>query len=259
MSVHNVNKSRASDDLALTGKGDHPTNVKTSPNDVCSICRDDIQLLDTNRRVKGLVCAHAFHEMCINQWLAIKNECPNCRVNLGATESHASPGPNLVEFTAWANDALDLLLDPSRPDSIISDEIRDRYIVYAAYTGRLTDLQFLLDMRKETISKSKIDEALSIAAGAGHFDCYRLLLQQGPSLRARQRAAEFAECIVQQRNIALPDFVRQELQLPAQPEQELPTQAMPVQVRQNKFEGMFVAFMSAVVAVNIFARVLGLF
>jgi hypothetical protein len=41
--------------------------------EVCSICLED---MESSRQ---LVCGHAFHEDCINQWLPKNNTCPYCR------------------------------------------------------------------------------------------------------------------------------------------------------------------------------------
>ena len=41
----------------------------------CPICHEGIKRKDKFKTV----CKHVFHKECINNWLAIKNECPCCR------------------------------------------------------------------------------------------------------------------------------------------------------------------------------------
>lgn len=42
----------------------------------CSICLDHI-----HKNNKSLVCGHAFHIKCIDNWLKVNNVCPICRRN----------------------------------------------------------------------------------------------------------------------------------------------------------------------------------
>ena len=41
----------------------------------CSICLDNISLSELHTTQ----CGHHFHKDCINNWRAMKNNCPNCR------------------------------------------------------------------------------------------------------------------------------------------------------------------------------------
>ena len=41
----------------------------------CSICMDS----NTNIHFIKTSCGHYYHEECINQWIIVKNNCPNCR------------------------------------------------------------------------------------------------------------------------------------------------------------------------------------
>jgi len=41
----------------------------------CSICLDDI----SSSELHTTQCGHHFHKDCINNWRAMKNNCPNCR------------------------------------------------------------------------------------------------------------------------------------------------------------------------------------
>lgn len=42
--------------------------------DICAICHNDLSC-----GVEVLSCKHAFHTMCIHQWLRQKQTCPVCR------------------------------------------------------------------------------------------------------------------------------------------------------------------------------------
>jgi hypothetical protein len=41
----------------------------------CSICLEE----NTEDYVKTMPCFHKFHTTCLENWLKIKNECPECR------------------------------------------------------------------------------------------------------------------------------------------------------------------------------------
>uniref|UniRef100_A0ACD5ZPJ9 Uncharacterized protein n=1 Tax=Avena sativa TaxID=4498 RepID=A0ACD5ZPJ9_AVESA len=50
---------------------------------VCAICKDDLPLAATARR---LPCGHLYHSICIVQWLEMHNSCPVCRSCLPSTD-----------------------------------------------------------------------------------------------------------------------------------------------------------------------------
>jgi len=56
---------------------DLPTrHVTTSETDVtCSICLNDMV---ADEEVRVIDCHHLFHKSCLDQWLHVKNTCPNC-------------------------------------------------------------------------------------------------------------------------------------------------------------------------------------
>lgn len=60
----------------LSGSQDESVNVEHEA-DICSICRDPLELDET---AKKIVCAHVFHQACIDQWLMNANTCPLCRI-----------------------------------------------------------------------------------------------------------------------------------------------------------------------------------
>lgn len=55
-----------------TSSGD-PT--KGEP-DKCSVCQEEFKSGD---RIRRLPCDHTFHLSCVDKWLGIHNQCPNCR------------------------------------------------------------------------------------------------------------------------------------------------------------------------------------
>lgn len=46
---------------------------------LCGICMDNY---DTDKPIIVLSCNHHFHKDCCNEWLKIKQTCPNCRCNV---------------------------------------------------------------------------------------------------------------------------------------------------------------------------------
>lgn len=53
-------------------------NLKGDP-ETCSICIDEFEQ-GTNLRV--LPCSHRYHPKCIDDWLKIQNNCPNCKAEI---------------------------------------------------------------------------------------------------------------------------------------------------------------------------------
>ncbi|GIY18365.1 hypothetical protein CDAR_410261 [Caerostris darwini] len=73
----------------------------------CSVC------LDTTRRkkMKCLPCRHAFHQLCINEWLEKNRRCPICRnLTLGDSSSPNALVP-LISPTELSREELDLMKD----------------------------------------------------------------------------------------------------------------------------------------------------
>lgn len=50
----------------------------------CVICLNDFKIKD---KAKELICTHAFHERCIDNWLTRARECPLCKRNAIAEDS----------------------------------------------------------------------------------------------------------------------------------------------------------------------------
>jgi len=48
---------------------------RRSDDDSCPICCD---AFECGERLTSLPCAHHFHSMCVNRWLAEKGTCPVC-------------------------------------------------------------------------------------------------------------------------------------------------------------------------------------
>ena len=46
----------------------------------CSVCKDVEGPSDSWSVLLG--CGHVFHTLCLEQWLAMKPECPMCRVRI---------------------------------------------------------------------------------------------------------------------------------------------------------------------------------
>jgi len=49
----------------------------------CSICLQELRAGDT---IRTLPCNHLFHTGCLDQWLQVKNTCPNCVQRIGRSE-----------------------------------------------------------------------------------------------------------------------------------------------------------------------------
>ena len=64
-------------------KIDEGLKIKQDVNIFCCIC----QLTTENKdKVLELKCNHVFHESCITEWIAYKNECPVCKKEVKCTE-----------------------------------------------------------------------------------------------------------------------------------------------------------------------------
>jgi hypothetical protein len=54
---------------------DHAVDL-AHPNLACPICLDQYE---ADERMRTLPCAHSYHMLCIDKWLASRNTCPICR------------------------------------------------------------------------------------------------------------------------------------------------------------------------------------
>ncbi|XP_056018505.1 uncharacterized protein LOC125669920 isoform X2 [Ostrea edulis] len=63
----------------------------------CSICRESYREGDDR---KTLQCSHVFHASCIEQWLLMRGNCPNCRAQVADDTLHESEEENDIERTA---------------------------------------------------------------------------------------------------------------------------------------------------------------
>lgn len=45
--------------------------------ETCSVCLNDFKAKDKARRLP--LCNHTFHEKCIDSWLHVARDCPNCK------------------------------------------------------------------------------------------------------------------------------------------------------------------------------------
>ena len=44
---------------------------------LCTVCQEEIELNDICRKMPA--CKHIFHVECINKWMKVSKQCPNCR------------------------------------------------------------------------------------------------------------------------------------------------------------------------------------
>ena len=50
---------------------------EVSNKETCSVCLNDFKTKDKVRRLP--MCTHVFHEKCIDSWLRVARDCPNCK------------------------------------------------------------------------------------------------------------------------------------------------------------------------------------
>jgi Ring finger domain len=85
---------------------------------MCVVCLDDINVGTRDRNVVVLPCAHAFHPLCISQWLTKGNTlCPCCNFDVAkiargesgcsTRRPPLSEGPSMVPSTLSQHTALD--------------------------------------------------------------------------------------------------------------------------------------------------------
>ena len=64
----------------------------------CSICLGDISLFD--RKVSVLNCGHFYHASCLNDWLKVELNCPECRAQVTRGAFATNIYPKLNQETA---------------------------------------------------------------------------------------------------------------------------------------------------------------
>ncbi|MXQ79803.1 hypothetical protein E5288_WYG006949 [Bos mutus] len=71
---HKYKKRRPQD-----GKGKKEEGEESDTDEKCTIC---LSLLEDGEDVRRLPCMHLFHQLCVDQWLAMSKKCPICRVDI---------------------------------------------------------------------------------------------------------------------------------------------------------------------------------
>jgi len=66
-------------EVRVLNSGDSQTRVDDSIHTLCTICYMGYRKGEAIRTMPG--CGHAFHQKCIDGWLAIKTTCPNCNTD----------------------------------------------------------------------------------------------------------------------------------------------------------------------------------
>ncbi len=59
---------------------------KTSKEDACVECNICLVDFEDGAMVKRLQCLHLYHQKCIDEWLAKRSVCPDCKFNLRALD-----------------------------------------------------------------------------------------------------------------------------------------------------------------------------
>ncbi|GBL93359.1 hypothetical protein AVEN_219483-1 [Araneus ventricosus] len=70
----NAKKEASVQDPSTSGEG-RPPSVDTSAGYECAICLEST----SRKEMRTLQCSHAFHQACIDMWLAEDRRCPICR------------------------------------------------------------------------------------------------------------------------------------------------------------------------------------
>jgi hypothetical protein len=68
----------------------HTTTIDGSEPEACTICLEEYK---EGMEVRTLSCQHLFHKNCIDEWLKLRNNCPNCKRVFEASNSHGGIGP----------------------------------------------------------------------------------------------------------------------------------------------------------------------
>ncbi|XP_032943587.1 E3 ubiquitin-protein ligase RNF165 isoform X2 [Rhinolophus ferrumequinum] len=71
---HKYKKRRPQD-----GKGKKEEGEESDTDEKCTIC---LSVLEDGEDVRRLPCMHLFHQLCVDQWLAMSKKCPICRVDI---------------------------------------------------------------------------------------------------------------------------------------------------------------------------------
>ncbi|XP_066103493.1 E3 ubiquitin-protein ligase ARK2C isoform X2 [Saccopteryx bilineata] len=71
---HKYKKRRPQD-----GKGKKEEGEESDTDEKCTIC---LSMLEDGEDVRRLPCMHLFHQLCVDQWLAMSKKCPICRVDI---------------------------------------------------------------------------------------------------------------------------------------------------------------------------------
>ena len=50
-----------------------------TPTLTCAVCLDDCEV---GEEIRTLPCMHIFHSHCIEEWLAVRLDCPMCKFDL---------------------------------------------------------------------------------------------------------------------------------------------------------------------------------
>jgi len=70
--------------------------------ELCTICREHLK-----PGAKVVPCGHIFHASCLEAWMRMKRECPNCRTNLEVNKAPSDPptsqrqSPTPINFSDW--------------------------------------------------------------------------------------------------------------------------------------------------------------
>lgn len=59
-------------------------SLRPRKQDICSVCLEEFQPMQTICAAKNSCCHHLFHEDCIQSWLLEHDDCPLCRSNMMA-------------------------------------------------------------------------------------------------------------------------------------------------------------------------------
>ena len=74
----------------------------------CSICLD--KLFSANTDVSVPQCGHMYHKDCLENYMKIKNNCPNCRSEITSIVKTVYPDAyNELSYGSFSNEAKDIL------------------------------------------------------------------------------------------------------------------------------------------------------
>ncbi|XP_073355799.1 E3 ubiquitin-protein ligase Os03g0188200-like [Aegilops tauschii subsp. strangulata] len=85
--VYSAAKRRGEDQMAVAdalADGDQPPD-DTDTHTTCAVCLTEYMDGDELRRLPG--CKHAFHRLCVDEWLRRRPSCPLCRTSPLATRT----------------------------------------------------------------------------------------------------------------------------------------------------------------------------